>query len=204
VGAGAARRARASGDLTLRVAADPCLRGPLGVEPVHNARLVRSASSSYPVGRARANTLAEAFIAQNLDQKVEATRYATQFLAKQMEEARAKLEAAEVSLNHFVERNDILFLGSPDKVGDREDLVTKQLAVLSDALLKARTSGSRRSLVQQAKSQGRTLPCADPLIAKLKELVTARASTGSSAKRSSPSTRGCSGWSRAPPRSSGS
>jgi polysaccharide biosynthesis transport protein len=147
----------------------------LTVEPVRNARLVKVAfESHYPDLAARvANTLAEAFIAQNLDQKIEATRYATQFLAKQMEEARSKLEAAEVKLNRFAETNDILFLGSPDKVGDREDLVTQQLGVLSDALLKARTERiAKESLVQQAMSQGvESLPAVlqSPLIAKLKE-----------------------------------
>ena len=94
-----------------------------------------------------------------------------------MEEARSKLEAAEVSLNRFVQKNDILFLGSPDKAGDREDLVTQQLGVLSDALLKARTDRiAKESLVQQAMSQGvESLPAVlqSPLVAKLKEdLVT--------------------------------
>ena len=162
-------------DLMLESPLTRAFEGRLSVEPVRNARLVKVAfQSHYPDLAARvANTLAEAFIAQSLDQKVEATRYATQFLAKQMEEARSKLETAEVSLNRFVEKNDILFLGSPDKAGDREDLVTQQLGVLSDALLKARTDRiAKESLVQQALSQGvESLPAVlqSPLVAKLKE-----------------------------------
>src|SRR5262249_2666906 len=82
----------------------------LPVEPVRNARIVKvSFESHYPDLAARvANTLAEAFIAQNLDQKVETTRYATQFLAQQMEEARGALETAENKLNRFLEVNDII------------------------------------------------------------------------------------------------
>ena len=90
----------------------------LAVEPVRNARLVKvSFESHYPDLAARvANTLAEAFIAQSLEQKIEATRGATQFLAKQMEEARHKLEAAETKHNHFLKDNDILFV-TPDRSG---------------------------------------------------------------------------------------
>lgn len=162
-------------DLALESPITGAFERRLSVEPVRNARLVKVAFESYyPDLAARvANTLAEAFIAQHLDQKVEATRYATQFLAKQMEEARGKLETAEAKLNRFVETNDILFLGSPDKAGEREELVTQQLGVLSDALLKARTERiAKESAVQQALSQGvNSLPAVlqSPLIAKLKE-----------------------------------
>jgi len=164
-----------SEDLTLESPMAQAFERRLSVEPVRNARLVKVAFESYyPDLAARvANTLAEAFIAQHLDQKVEATRYATQFLAKQMEEARGKLEATEGKLNRFVQVNDILFLGSPDRAGEREELVTQQLGVLSDALLKARTERiGKESVVQQALSQGvDSLPAVlqSPLIAKLKE-----------------------------------
>jgi len=163
-------------DLVLESPLTRAFERRLSVEPVRNARLVKVAFESYyPDLAARvANTLAEAFIAQHLDQKVEATRYATQFLAKQMEEARSKLEAAEAKLNRFVETNDILFLGSPDRAGgEREELVTQQLHVLSDALLKARTERmAKESSVQQALHQGvDSLPAVlqSSLIAKLKE-----------------------------------
>jgi capsular exopolysaccharide synthesis family protein len=162
-------------DLVLESPLTQAFERRLSVEPVRNARLVKVAFESYyPDLAARvANTLAEAFIAQHLDQKVEATRYATQFLAKQMEEARGRLEAAEAKLNRFVETNDILFLGSPDKAGEREELITQQLGVLSDALLKARTERiAKESAVQQALSQGvDSLPAVlqSPLIARLKE-----------------------------------
>jgi len=94
--------------------------------------------SRYPDLAARAaNTVAEAFIAQQLDQKIEATRYATQFLAKQLEESRGKLEESEGKLTKFLNGHDILFV-TADRGGQQQDLVSQQLALLSDALLKAR------------------------------------------------------------------
>jgi uncharacterized protein involved in exopolysaccharide biosynthesis len=65
----------------------------LTVEPMRNTRLVKiSFQSHYPDLAARVvNTVGEAFIAQQMEQKIEATRYATQFLAKQIDEAGVKL-----------------------------------------------------------------------------------------------------------------
>jgi capsular exopolysaccharide synthesis family protein len=112
----------------------------LSVEPIRSSRLVKiSFDSAYPDLAARAaNTVAEAFIAQQLDQKIEATRYATQFLAKQLEESRGKLEESEGKLTKFLNGHDILFV-TADRGGQQQDLVTQQLGLLSDALLKARS-----------------------------------------------------------------
>ena len=165
---------QASEDLALE---SPLTRGfaaRLAIEPVRNARLVRvSFESLYPDLAARVpNTLAEAFIAQSLEQKIEATRGATQFLAKQMEEARQKLEAAETRHNDFLKANDILFV-TGDKVGERQDLITQQVAVLSDSLLKARAERiQKESLVQEALSHDvDSLPVVlgNPFVVKLKE-----------------------------------
>ncbi len=168
----------ATEDLQLESPLTRAFQDRLSVEPVRNARLVKvSFEGHYPDLAARvANTLAEAFIAQQLDQKVEATRYATQFLSKQMEEAREKLEASEEKLNQFLKARNILFI-TPDKVGERQDLITQQLITLSDALLKARGDRiARESLIHQAlKQEVNSIPAVlqSPLIAKLKEeLVT--------------------------------
>ena len=113
--------------------------GRLTVEPIRSSRLVKIAfDSRYPDLAARAaNTVAEAFIAQQLDQKIEATRYATQFLARQLEESRGKLEESECKLTRFLNGHDILFL-TADRGGQQQDLVSQQLELLSDGLLKAR------------------------------------------------------------------
>jgi capsular exopolysaccharide synthesis family protein len=169
---------QASKDLALESPLTSAVLGRLTVDPVRNSRLVQlSFESHYPDLAARVvNTLAEAFIAHSLEQKIEATRGATQFLANQMEDARKKLEEAEARHNDFLKKNDILFVAGSDKV-ERQDLVTQQLSVLSDSLLKARAERiQKESLVHEALTRdGESIPAVlvNPLITKLKEeLVT--------------------------------
>jgi capsular exopolysaccharide synthesis family protein len=170
---------QATEDLALESPLTRAFAGRLSVDPVRNARLVRlSFESYYPDLAARVvNTLAEAFIAQALEQKIEATRGATQFLAKQMEDARRKLEDAEAKHNEFLKGNDILFVtGGSDKV-ERQDLITQQLTLLSEQFLRARAERiQKESLVHEGLSRDAdSLPIVltNPFIAKLKdELVT--------------------------------
>ncbi|PYM04134.1 MAG: hypothetical protein DMD82_15295 [Candidatus Rokuibacteriota bacterium] len=142
-------------DLALASPLTDAFLGRLSIEPVRNTRIVKvSFNSHYPDLAARApNTLAEAFIAQQLDQKVEATRYATQFLAEQLEGARGKLGQSEELLDKFLRAKDILFVAG-DKTGQGQDLVTQQLSLLSDALLKARGERiGKESVVAQASTR---------------------------------------------------
>src|SRR2546422_391779 len=101
----------------------------------------------------QSRTLANRVIGlQQLDQKVEATRYATQFLARQLEETREKLGGSEEKLNRFLKANDILFVAG-EKTG-QQDLISQQLMLLSDGWLKARSERiARESLVTQASTQ---------------------------------------------------
>jgi succinoglycan biosynthesis transport protein ExoP len=125
----------------------------LRVEPIRGSRLVKvSFESHHPDLAARVpNTLGEAFIAHQLDHKVAATRYATQFLAQQLEQARQKLGQSEAALSQFLQAHDILFIGAADRTGQGQDLVTQQLTMLSEAHFKARAERiARESLVAQA------------------------------------------------------
>src|SRR3989441_7570438 len=125
------------------------------IEPVRNARLVYvSFDSHYPDLAARvANTLADAFIAQQMDRMVAATRYATQFLAKQLEEARGKLGESETQLSNFLNANGIIFV-TADRNGNPQDIITQQLSILSEAFLKARADRmAKESLLTQASVQ---------------------------------------------------
>ncbi len=144
-----------AGDLELESPITRAFQSRLTVEPVRNAQLVRVFfESRYPDLAARVvNALAEAYIAQNLDQKIEATRYASEFVAKQLEDARGKLENSEAELNRFMGANDILF-GTPGKIEERQNLLTQQLTNLSTALLQARTERmGKETLVHQARDR---------------------------------------------------
>jgi capsular exopolysaccharide synthesis family protein len=152
----------------------------LQVEPVRNTRLVKlSFRSRNPELAAKAaNTLADEAIAQQLDEKKAAGRYATGFLATQVNEARQALQASEAQLNQFMNEHDILFVGG-DRPGDRVErqaLITQELGTLSDSLLKAKAERvAKESLLAQAmKSNAETLPAVlqNPLIEHLKEEAT--------------------------------
>ena len=146
----------------------------LHVDALRNARLVKvSFWSHYPdLSAAVANALVDAFMSPTRDQKVEASRYATSFLSKQQEDARRKLETAEAQLADFLKHNDIQFVGA-DKNREPQALISQQLVILSDALLKARAERiAKESVLNQAPGAEKgAIPAVlqSPVIAKLKE-----------------------------------
>lgn len=154
----------------------------LRVDPVRNSRLVKvSFQSRSPELSARvANGVADTFIAQQLDQKVEATRHASTFLLTHVDDARRALEAAEAQLTGFLEENDILFVATDrvgDRTGERQSLIGQQLVTLSESLLKARAERiAKESLLAEAgRADTDSLPAVlqNSLIAHLKQEATA-------------------------------
>jgi polysaccharide biosynthesis transport protein len=105
-------------------------------------------------------------------QKMEASRSATSFLAKQHEDAQRQLEAAEAQLADFLKQNDIHFVGA-EQLREPKALINQQLVILSDSLLKARAERiAKESAFKQAHAAEKgAIPAAlqNPLIAKLKE-----------------------------------
>jgi polysaccharide biosynthesis transport protein len=147
----------------------------LQVDPVRNSRLIKvSFESRQPDLAARAtNTLIDEFMAQHLDQKAGTTRYAVGFLATQVEEARRRLEAAEGQLSQFLEQNDIQFVATDPRIGERQALVSQQLVALSDALQKAKAERIAKEsvLAQATRGDANAIPAVlqNPLISHLKE-----------------------------------
>ena len=153
----------------------------LQVEPVRNTRLVKvSFQSRNPELAAKvANTLADGVIAQQLDEKKAAGRYASEFLAEQVNEARRTLQANEAQLSQFLSEQNILFVGGDrngDRVGERQALVTQELGTLSDSLLKAKAERvAKESMLAQAmRPNAEALPAVlqNPLVGHLKEEAT--------------------------------
>ena len=153
----------------------------LQVEPVRNTRLVKvSFQSRNPELAAKvANTLADGVIAQQLDEKKAAGRYASEFLAEQVNEARRTLQANEAQLSQFLAEQDILFVGGDrigERVGERQALVTQELGTLSDSLLKAKAERvAKESMLAQAmRPNAEALPAVlqNPLVGHLKEEAT--------------------------------
>ncbi len=113
-GPAAAPSPEATEDLAVESPLTRVFLGRLSVEPVRSSRLVKvSFESHYAALAARvANTLAEAFVAQTLEFRADASRYATGFLGRQMADARTRLEKAEQQLSAFVRAKGINFVSS--------------------------------------------------------------------------------------------
>ena len=150
----------------------------LRVEPVRNTRLVKVSfeSRSPELAAQVANALAEAAITQQLEDKQDASRYATGFLTTQVHEARQALESSEGQLSQFLGDNDIQFVVSDrigERVGERQALISQELSTLSDSLLKAKAEriAKESMLAQATRATAETLPAVlqNPLVAQLKE-----------------------------------
>ena len=150
----------------------------LTVEPVRGSRVVKvSFESHHPDLAAKVvNTLADAFIRQQLRQKTDATRYGAEFLAEQLDEAGQKLKGAETRLNEFLKANQIFFVATSDRAGEYHDLVTRQLTQVSESLLKARSDRiTKESLYAQAVGhEADAVPAVlgNSLVGRLKEELT--------------------------------
>jgi polysaccharide biosynthesis transport protein len=103
------------------------------IEPIRNSRLVeiRVMNSDAELSARIANTMAKAFIAINLERKLESSVYARQFLEDQIKQTKAKLEESERVINEYAKKNSILSLG------DKTSATTQNYVDFSSALAKA-------------------------------------------------------------------
>lgn len=129
--------------------ADPAgkLQAMINVEPVKDSRIARLTIDDTDPERATrlTNALADAYIEQNLERKLDLTRAATQWLSDQLDDLRVKLETSEVELHDFKRRNDIL----AKSFEDRQAIVSRKLIEFNDTL--TRISIHRAELESRAK-----------------------------------------------------
>src|SRR4030042_1313919 len=113
------------------------------VSPVQKSRLVNVSFTSFnPELSAKVvNAIADSFITLNLESKFEATSQASEWLQKQLEVMKAKVEQAEEKLNEYAAKNEIIFLnegqGEKGQITDSDNIITKKLSELSTALTEA-------------------------------------------------------------------
>jgi len=138
----AAESAPADETATQSAAIDAFLDG-LNVTQVRNSRLVDVSyrSPNPALATAIANSLAKAYIEQNLEYKFMATKDAGDWLSARLAEQRAEVEKAEAALQRYREQNDAISLE------DRENIVVQKLADLNAALTKAKTDRIQREAV---------------------------------------------------------
>jgi len=115
-------------------AAAAWILGRITVEPVRNSYLVNVRARTFDPRLAAllANTLAEAYIEQNLQLKVDTTEKAGDFLGVQSADARKKLAAAERALQRFNEANNVI------SMEERQAGITANLGQLNSELAKTR------------------------------------------------------------------
>lgn len=149
--------------------ADMLLRS-ITIEPVRNSRLVRiDIDSPDPKLASRiANAWAQAYIAQNLERRFDASSYARKYLEERLAQLKARLEDSEKQLVRFASQEQIVSVGD-----DKPSLSAQNLSDLNASLAKAQDDRIRAEAAwkQAISGDGMGLPqvVANPLIQSLRE-----------------------------------
>ena len=109
----------------------------LTVEPVRNSRLVfiRFEAKDPRMAANIVNALAQAYIDQGMEAKLEASQNAVKWLDDRVQEERSKVEAAELKLQRYKEKNSII----TDFSNDSENITAQKLAELNSQVVEAET-----------------------------------------------------------------
>ncbi len=123
--------------------------GRLNIEPIRNSRLakIHFDSSTPELSSQVANTLATAYIQQNLETRFIATQQAKEWLTGQLEDLKAKVERADEALQAFGSKHDIISLE------EKENVTMLRLTELNTALTKAESERmAKEALYRQTKN----------------------------------------------------
>ncbi len=137
--------------------------GRVEVVPQQKSRLVNVSFTSYnPELAARVtDSIAKSFIDLNIESKFEATQQAREWLEKQLESMKIKVEQAEEKLNEYAGKNEIIFLET--KVDDKdgkgggggsENLVSKKLGALSTEMITATSERIQKEAIYNEVKSG--------------------------------------------------
>jgi capsular exopolysaccharide synthesis family protein len=130
--------------------------GKLKIEPIRNSRLVKvHFDSNYPELCSQVpNTLAVNYIQQSVESRFIATEQVKEWLSKQLEDLKAKVERADEALQAFGSKHDIISLE------DKENVPLQRLNELNDTLTKAEADRmTKEALYKQTKDKNfETLP----------------------------------------------
>jgi capsular exopolysaccharide synthesis family protein len=109
----------------------------LSVEPVKLSRLVaiRFESSDPELAARIVNALAEADIDENLRVRWDATQRASEWLTKQLDDLKGRLEISENQMQAYAQANGLLYL--QDDKGTEENIVDERLRQLQEELTRA-------------------------------------------------------------------
>lgn len=120
-------------------AIDQVLTNLSAVLPVRSRLISINFESTDPVMSARlANAIAENYITSNLNRRFDSSAYAREFLAQQLQEARANLESSERELNQYSSIAGLLRVPGQGVNADRETT----LSVTKESLLRLNQEAS--------------------------------------------------------------
>lgn len=107
------------------------LTGRLEVVPVKNSQLMKISFISHKpeISLNVANAVADEYIGYDLDSRVDSGREAKEFLEKQIESAKTKVEASERLLNEYASKNEIIYIDS-----DKQSVLMRKLTEVSSSL----------------------------------------------------------------------
>ena len=126
------------------------VRGGISVEPIEGTQVVSiSYTSSNPVlSRKIANSVANAYIEELLDKRMQASSHSIEWMKKKAELQRKKLEKAENKLHQYKKKHDIV------TVEDRLAILPERLSKLSEKLTQAETQRKElESVYNQVKNK---------------------------------------------------
>lgn len=132
----------------------------LTVEPLQKSMLVKVSFDSYsPALSANvANAVAKSYIEFNIESKFDATQQAREWLEKQLEEMKARVERAEEALNKYAAQNGIIFLtegaSTASKDAHGENMITRKLSELSSQLVQATSDRISREAMYREVEKG--------------------------------------------------
>ncbi len=120
-----------------RQAVDPValLQLKIKVDPVKDSHLVYIRADDPSPERAAlyANAVAQAYLEQNADQRLDATKSAADWLQSQVGSLKTQLEGSELALYNYKRDNDILSMS----LEDQQNTTSQKLRTLADDITKA-------------------------------------------------------------------
>jgi len=122
----------------------------LKIEPIKESRLVKVHFDSYsPELSTRVpNLLAKEFIQMNLESRLDTKEQAKEWLTKQLEELRFRVESSDEALQKFGSQNDIFSLD------DKENITLNRLNELNEALAKSESERmAKEAIYKQISSE---------------------------------------------------
>ncbi len=140
--------------------------GRIGVKPIRNSRLVDvSFQAKDRVLSAKiANTLASAYIAQNLETKLTAVKDAVRWLHTRIEEEGSRVEKAEQAMLRYKKKHNII----TDFSSDTEKITAQKLAHLNAKVVEAE---SRRVEAETRYKQARALEGSPDMLDSVPEVL---------------------------------